>query len=167
MVYLYENIGGAKDIGEVFKNSPFENFIYFDHNALMLMKSNNNSIYKELLIFINGIYIWEDNIAIKAPLTFIARYYPIDDFEYYNGLLIKCNNRSLLKKPKSDLINYVPKDYKDVVIYNGYSLIAIKYDVKDNKTLIYYVFNYPFGNKTVITREERGVILNISRLVKL
>ncbi|ACV25296.1 hypothetical protein [Methanocaldococcus fervens] len=146
-IYLYENIGGAENVNEVVKNSPFKEFVYIDHKTLMILKDSGNiqnvpEILKESLIFINGIYIGDHgSVGIKMPLGFLVKYIPIENFEYYNGVLITNPSESDFGKAEiNDLISTIPQDYKDVIIYKQDYAIGIYYDLKTNKTHVVYVF---------------------------
>ncbi|AEF95742.1 hypothetical protein [Methanotorris igneus] len=126
--YLYENIGGAESVDEVIENAPFGEFIYLDHNMIIANKDNMNNlhgIYKDLLIFINGIYISSDgkSFGIKMPLASTLKYVRIDNYTYYNGCVIKGNVQ--LEKPTSnDLITLIPQSFKDIVVYRKDSVIG-------------------------------------------
>ncbi|MEO2117172.1 MAG: hypothetical protein ABGW92_02025 [Methanocaldococcus sp.] len=146
-LYLYTNIGGAENVKEVVKNSPFKEFTYIDHKTIMMLKDNTNiknmpEFYKETVILINGIYIGNHgSFGIKMPLGFLIKYVPVDNFKYYNGVLIKNLNKDDLGKAEiNDLINIIPPNYKDVLIYKGDYVIGIYYDLNLNKTCLVYVF---------------------------
>ncbi len=143
-IYLYTHMGGAKNVKEVVENSPFKEFTYIDHKTLMIIKDKNQNIsgmYKEILISINGIYIGtHGSIGIKMPLGFLFKYFPINGFKYYNGVIIKNPNKLDLGKAEiNNLINTVPSNYKDILIYKKYYVIGIYYDLNSNKTYLVYV----------------------------
>ncbi|ADC70283.1 VAR1 protein isolog [Methanocaldococcus sp. FS406-22] len=170
-LYLYTNMGGAEDVKEVIENSPFKEFTYIDHKTLMMLKDNVNlqnlpAIYKETLIFINGIYIGNHgSIGIKVPLGFLIKYIPIDDFKYYNGVLIKnLNEDDLGKAEMNDLINTIPPDYKDVFIYRENYIIGIYYDLNSNKTYLVYVFRKP-DNQKIDTEKLKNELLQKTNAV--
>ncbi|AIJ05805.1 VAR1 protein isolog [Methanocaldococcus bathoardescens] len=164
-LYLCTNIGGAEDVKEVVENSPFKEFIYIDYKTLMILKDNADiqnipAIYKETLIFINGIYIGNHgSIGIKVPLGFLIKYIPIGNFEYYNGVLIKNPNEFDLGKAEiNDLINTVPSNYKDVLIYKKDYVIGIYYDLNSNKTYLVYVFKKS-DNREIDTEKLKNELL--------
>ena len=170
-LYLYTNMGGAEDVKEVIENSPFKEFTYIDHKTLMILKDNVNlqnlpAIYKETLIFINGIYIGNHgSIGIKVPLGFLIKYIPIDDFKYYNGVLIKnLNEDDLGKAEMNDLINAIPPNYKDVLIYRESYIIGIYYDLNSNKTYLVYVFKKP-DNHEIDTEKLKNELLQKTNAV--
>ncbi|EHP83659.1 hypothetical protein [Methanotorris formicicus] len=140
--YLYENIGGAKSVDEVIENAPFSEFVYIDHNMIMADKDNMNNlpgIYKNLLVFINGIYVGsnEESFAVKIPFASTLKYFKINNYTYYNGCVVKGNAK--LKKPApNDLIKLVPQSFKDVVIYSEDSVIAEI--IENNKTKYVWIF---------------------------
>ncbi|XRO77126.1 hypothetical protein ACO3VM_00955 [Methanocaldococcus sp. 10A] len=170
-LYLYTNIGGAEDVKEVVENSPFEEFIYIDHKTLMILKDNNiqniPEIYKETLIFINGIYIGNHgSVGIKVPLGFLIKYIPIGNFEYYNGVLIKNPNESDLGKAEiNDLINTIPSNYKDIFIYKKDYLMGIYYDLNSNKTYLVYIFKKPNNSGEIDTEKLKNELLQKTDVV--
>jgi hypothetical protein len=170
-LYLYTNMGGAEDVKEVIENSPFKEFTYIDHKTLMILKDNVNlqnlpAIYKETLIFINGIYIGNHgSIGIKVPLGFLIKYIPIDDFKYYNGVLIKnLNEDDLGKAEMNDLINAIPPNYKDVLIYRESYTIGVYYDLNSNTTYLVYVFRKP-DNQEIDTEKLKNELLQKTNAV--
>ena len=170
-LYLYANIGGAEDVKEVVKNSPFKEFTYIDHKTIMMLKDNANiknmpRFYKEAVILINGIYVGNHgSFGIKIPLGFLIKYIPIDDFEYYNGVLIKNLNKDDLGKAEiNDLINTIPPNYKDVLIYKEDYVIGIYYDLNSNKTCLVYVFKKS-NNQKIDTEKLRNELLQKTNAV--
>ena len=148
-LYLYTHIGGAEDVKEVIENSPFKEFTYIDHKTLMMLKDNVTlknmpKFYKEAIILINGVYIGNHgSFGIKIPLGFVIQYLN-RDFKYYNGVLIKnLNEDDLGKAEMNDLIDTMPPNYKDVLIYRENYTIGIYYDLNSNKTYLVYVFRKP------------------------
>jgi len=140
--YLYENIGGAETIYEVIENAPFSEFMYIDHNTIMANKDNINNLqdaYKDLLIFINGIYISSDgeSVGIKMPLAFILKYVGVGDYTYYNNCVIK-GNAKLGKPTPNDLITLIPQSFKDIVVYSEDSVIGGL--IENDKTKYVWVF---------------------------
>ncbi|AAB99000.1 VAR1 protein isolog [Methanocaldococcus jannaschii DSM 2661] len=170
-LYLYANIGGAEDVKEVIENSPFKEFTYIDHKTLMMLKNDVNlknmpEFYKESIILINGIYIGNHgSFGIKIPLGFLIKYIPIDNFKYYNGVLIKnLNEDDLGKAEMNDLVNTIPPNYKDVLIYRENYTIGIYYDLNSNKTYLIEVFRKP-NNQEIDTEKLRNELLQKTNAV--
>ena len=168
--YLYTNIGGAEDVKEVIENSPFKEFTYIDHKTLIMLKDNvslknMSKFYKEAIILINGLYIGNHgSFGIKIPLGFVVQYIN-RDFKYYNGVLIKnLNEDDLGKAEMNDLINTIPPNYKDVLIYRESYTIGVYYDLNSNTTYLVYVFRKP-DNQEIDTEKLKNELLQKTNAV--
>lgn len=137
----------------------------------MMLKNDVNlknmpEFYKESIILINGIYIGNHgSFGIKIPLGFLIKYIPIDNFKYYNGVLIKnLNEDDLGKAEMNDLVNTIPPNYKDVLIYRENYTIGIYYDLNSNKTYLIEVFRKP-NNQEIDTEKLRNELLQKTNAV--
>jgi hypothetical protein len=164
-LYLYINIGGAENVKEVVRNSPFKEFIYIDHKTIMMLKDipdvqNMPEFYKKTAILINGVYIGKyGSFGIKMPLGFITQFI-LGNFTYYKGVLIANPNQLDIGEAEvNDLVYALPSNYKDVLIYRKDCVIGVYYDVNLHRTCIVNVSRKPYS-LTIDTEKLKEEILN-------
>jgi len=150
--YVYMNIGGADSAIDVVEDSPFREFGYIDHELIIHLKDYINDseipeMSKNAVILINGVYVGKyGSIGIKVPLGFVAQYM-LDNFTYYNGVLIRNLNPSDLGEAEvNDLVYALPPKYKDILVYNKDSVIGVCYDFNSHKTQIVMVMRKSYNS---------------------
>ena len=164
-LYLYINIGGAENVKEVVRDSPFREFIYIDHKTIMMLSDasdvqNMPEFYKKSAILINGVYIGtHGSFGIKMPLGFITQFI-LGNFTYYKGVLIaNPNPLDFGEAEVNDLVYTLPSNYKDVLVYRRDCVIGVYYDVNLHRTCVVMVSRKPY-NLTIDTDEFKKDILN-------
>ena len=164
-LYLYTNIGGAENVKEVVKNSPFKEFTYIDHKTIMMLNDasdvqNMPESYKKIAILVNGVYMGtHGSFGIKMPLGFITQFI-LGNFTYYNGVLIAHPNQLDLGEAEvNDLVYVLPSNYKDVLVYRKDCVVGVYYDVDLHRTCIVNVSRKPY-NLTIDTKKLKEELLN-------
>lgn len=164
-LYLYINIGGAENVREVVRESPFKEFMYIDHKTIMMFSDvsdvqNMPEFYKKCAILINGVYIGtHGSFGIKMPLGFITQFI-LGNFTYYKGVLIaNPNPLDFGEAEVNDLVYALPPKYKDVLVYKRDEVIGVYYDVNLHRTCVVMVSRKPY-NLMIDTEKFKEEILN-------